>query len=119
MLLQLPSSHLPRAIRREKPLRILMIVESAGGGTGRHVLDLSAGLISRGHEVHLLYSTGRIDRLFENRLAEIPALHRQPLFMHTAPHPADVMAVRAARNYLAAHGPFDAIHGHSSKGGAI
>src|SRR5438046_4896025 len=39
--------------------------------------------------------------------------------MRTAPHPSDVGVFRAARRYLKAHGPFDAVHGHSSKGGAI
>ena len=33
-----------------------MVVESCGGGTGRHVLDLSEGLLERGCDVHLIYS---------------------------------------------------------------
>ena len=100
-------------------LRVLMVVESSGGGTGRHVLDLSEGLIDRGCEVHLVYSTGRADRAFLDRLAGLPALRREPLNMRTAVHPADALAVRAVRRYLRRFGPFDVVHGHSSKGGAL
>src|SRR5438552_8614330 len=100
-------------------MRTLQIVESSAGGTGRHVLDLAEGLIARGIEVHLLYSTRRIDSLFIDRLPRIKGLHHRPLNMRTAPHPSDLGVVRAARRYLKAHGPFDAVHGHSSKGGAV
>jgi glycosyltransferase involved in cell wall biosynthesis len=100
-------------------LRILMVVESSAGGTGRHVLDLCDGLIARGCEVHLIYSTGRIDGLFIERLSALPRLRRTALRMRTGIHPSDFGVVRAVRRYLRDHGPFDAIHGHSSKGGAI
>jgi glycosyltransferase involved in cell wall biosynthesis len=100
-------------------MKILTLVESSAGGTGRHVLDLAEGLLARGVEVHLLYSTRRIDQLFLDRLARIKGLHHTPLDMRTAPHPSDFAVVRAARRYLKSHGPFDALHGHSSKGGAI
>lgn len=110
-----PSPDAPAA----RPLRILMVVESAAGGTGRHVLDLSEGLLRRGHEVHLVHSTRRIDRMFQDRLAQLPSLHRLPLDLRTSPHPADLLAVCAVRRYLRRYGPFDLIHGHSSKGGAI
>ncbi len=101
------------------PHRILMIVESAAGGTGRHVLDLSNGLMARGHDVHLIYSTGRVDRLFLDRLAQLPQLQHLALPMRTTPHPSDLAVVVAVRRYMRQHGPFDALHGHSSKGGAI
>ncbi len=52
-------------------LRVLMVVESSAGGTGRHVLDLSASLIKRGCEVHLIYSTVRVDQMFLDRLRRI------------------------------------------------
>jgi glycosyltransferase involved in cell wall biosynthesis len=100
-------------------LRILMVVESSAGGTGRHVLDLSRGLIDRGCEVHLLYSPRRMDRAFQDRLPRVPGLRHRAVPIHTAIHPTDVTAVHAARRYLRDFGPFDAIHGHSSKGGAI
>ncbi|HSV13391.1 MAG TPA: glycosyltransferase, partial [Tepidisphaeraceae bacterium] len=120
MILNAPA---PDAARESdgarRPWRVLMIVESAAGGTGRHVLDLCEGFIARGCDAHVIYSTGRVDRMFLNRLAKIPALHQQAIRMRTAPHPSDVGVVRAVKRYMREHGPFDVIHGHSSKGGAI
>src|SRR5258706_3587682 len=92
--------------RHEQPLRILLIVECAGGGTGRHVLDLAQSLIARGCDVHMLYSTGRIDSLFQQRLARIQNLNHTIVSMRTGPHPSDFSAVRAIRRYLRENGPF-------------
>jgi glycosyltransferase involved in cell wall biosynthesis len=96
-----------------------MIVESSSGGTGRHVLDLSEGLAQRGCDVHVLYSTGRADRFFLERLQLLAKCRCLPLPMRTSIHPGDFAAVLAARQYVNEFGPFDAIHGHSSKGGAV
>lgn len=100
-------------------LRILMVVESSAGGTGRHVLDLAQGLAERGCEVHVVYSTGRLDRLFAERLSELVGVQHIALPIRTSPHPSDVKVVRTVRRYMREHGPFDVVHGHSSKGGAI
>src|SRR3954454_22193203 len=108
-----------RASAERRTPRVLMVVESSSGGTGRHVLDLCDGLIARGCEVHLIYSTGRIDALFIERLSGLPRLRRTALRMRTGIHPSDFAVARAVRRYARDHGPFDAIHGHSSKGGAI
>ncbi len=107
-----PRSAAPR-------LRVLLIIECSGAGTGRHVMDLSESLIKRECEVHVLYSRGRIDRIFERRLSEIESLHYCEVAMETAPHPSDWAALRAIKRYMKTHGPFDLIHGHSSKGGAL
>jgi glycosyltransferase involved in cell wall biosynthesis len=102
-----------------RPLRVLQIVESSSGGTGRHVIDLCGGLAGRGCDVHLLYSTGRIDRLFAERMAQLVGVRSAPVPMRTSIHPSDFFAARAVRKYVGAHGPFDVVHGHSSKGGAV
>lgn len=109
----LPTTRPPR------PFRVLLVVESAAGGTGRHVLDLADGLARRGCDVHLIHSTRRLDAMFAGRLAELPAVRAVALPMRTAPHPADLGAVLAIRRHLRTFGPFDAVHGHSSKGGAL
>jgi len=100
-------------------LRILLIVESAAGGTGRHVLDLAEGLIRRGCDVHLIYSTGRTDRVFTDRLTSISGMRHLALKLRAPPNPGDIGACMAIRRYLRDFGPFDIIHGHSSKGGAL
>lgn len=115
---QQPRAAPPRAAEPPGP-RVLMVVESSSGGTGRHVLDLCEGLLARGSEVHLVYSTGRIDRFFRDRLAALPALRHAGLPMRREIHPADTSLVKAVRRYLRENGPFDAVHGHSSKGGAV
>lgn len=103
-------------------LRILQILEATLGGTARHVLDLCSGLQADGHEVHLLYNSrkGRMDEIFGrglSKLADSGAL-LTTVDMNRAVGPSDLSALRAIRAYARAHGPFDIIHGHSSKGGA-
>src|SRR5579862_7837079 len=100
-------------------MRVLFVVESSLAGTGRHVLDLSEGLLRRGCEVHLLYATRRADRLFLDRLGALPGLRSAVVPMRTGIHPSDLPAVLAVRRYAREFGPFDVIHGHSSKGGAM
>ena len=121
-LLQVPTDLATRAARRHAHAmarpgpRVLMVVESAGG-TGRHVLDLcEKGLINRGCEAHLIYSTGRIDSMFLERLRPAPPPHGGSDALH---HRSVRLRRRADRLPVPEHGPFDAIHGHSSKGGAI
>jgi glycosyltransferase involved in cell wall biosynthesis len=101
-----------------RPLRVLLVVESSGGGTGRHVLDLAGTLAARGCDVHLLYSPTRMDGVFAARLAALDGVQRVALPMRRSVHPSDLLAVVKVRRYLREHGPFDVVHGHSSKGGA-
>ena len=107
------------ASSRDRPLRVLQVVESSAGGTGRHVLDLSAGLIDRGCDVHLVYSDARADQTFLARLERLPGLRAELIPMRSSIHPSDLLSARRVRKYIRAHGPFDVVHGHSSKGGAI
>ena len=98
-------------------LRVLLVVESSGAGTGRHVLDLAEGLSEA--PTYTLFI--RRDEWISSssttwRLKNIRSL---PLVMRTRPHPSDIGVVRAVKRYMREFGPFDVIHGHSSKGGAI
>ena len=112
---QAPSAMISQTAR----LRILLVVESSGAGTGRHVLDLADGLVARGCAVHLIYSTTRMDQRFKDRLEELKGVASLAVQMRTGPHPSDFGVIKSVRRYLKAHGSFDVIHGHSSKGGAI
>ena len=99
-------------------MRIAQIVESAGGGTGRHVIDLTGGLARRGHDVTLVYSPVRVEPQFRDGLARldvetVTAPFRRGLGVHDLSH------VRALRRILERRGPFDVVHGHSSKAGAL
>jgi glycosyltransferase involved in cell wall biosynthesis len=100
-------------------LRVLLVTEASAKGTGKHVLDLAGGLIARGCEVHLLYSTVRMDEIFKKRMGSMPRLTHVALPMHRGLHVDDLSVILAIRRYLRQFGPFDIIHGHSSKGGAV
>ena len=101
------------------PLRILLVTEASGGGVGRHVLDLAAGLEQRGHEVVLVYSPRRADPTFLRRLADWPELEREPLPMARTPHPSDLLARRRLVEIVRRRGPFDVIHAQSTKAGLV
>lgn len=101
-------------------MKILMVTEASSAGVGRHVIDLCTALADHGDEVHLIYATGRTDRAFEDGVNRLPSrVHTQVLEMRRAPHTSDVGAMRVLRRYLRDHGPFDVVHGQSSKGGAL
>ena len=89
---------------------MLLVVESSGAGTGRHVMDLAEGLLSRDCEVHLIYSPRRMDKLFADRLGRLSAMKSVPLPMRRSIHPGDFGMVRAVRRYLREFGPFDVRH---------
>lgn len=96
-------------------------MEATGGGTARHVLDLSLGLRERGLEVHLAYSPLRMDSLFAQGL---PLLRKAGVRLlsvpiHKEPHPSDLVALAKLLAYAKKEGPFAIVHGHSSKGGAL
>ena len=99
-------------------MKIAQIVESAGGGTGRHVIDLSRGLARRGHDVTVVYSPVRAEPAFLEGLAgagvaTATAPFRRAVGVHDLAH------VGALRRVLRERGPFDVVHGHSSKAGAL
>jgi glycosyltransferase involved in cell wall biosynthesis len=100
-------------------LRILLLLENAGAGSGRHVIDLARGLSVRGHDVTLLYSQSRLEDWFERELRASPAVRRATLPMRPGLGPADASTIVAVRRFIQNNGPFDVIHGHSSKAGAL
>ncbi|MCD2177250.1 glycosyltransferase [Rhizobium sp. C1] len=100
-------------------LRILQVLEPSGGGSGRHFIDLCAGLAARGHRVTAVYSPLRAEPRF---VAELQALRLEAVHsvaMRRAPHPTDLSALFAIRRIVRKGGPFDIIHGHSSKAGYL
>lgn len=102
-----------------KKLNILLILENAGAGSGRHVVDLCQGLVDRGHKVHLLYSPFRLEEWFEKSVVCIEGLSVSQVPLVRGISYKDLKALREVRKYIGRFGPFDIVHGHSSKGGAI
>jgi glycosyltransferase involved in cell wall biosynthesis len=103
-------------------LKIVKLVEASAAGVGRHVADLTKGLLDRGHEVHLVYSDARSDAVFHEdleRLAALPGFRRLRILMRRHPHARDLVAIQSLRRYLRTEGPFDLLHSHSTKAGLI
>jgi glycosyltransferase involved in cell wall biosynthesis len=99
--------------------KICYVVESASAGVGRHLGDLIEGLSQRElAEIHVLWSPTRADERFIARL-ERSGVQQKSIPMRRAVGPADLTSLSAIRAYLKTQGPFDLVHGHSSKGGAL
>lgn len=101
------------------PLRIALILETSGGGSGRHVLDLARELVQRGQDVTVIWAPDRAQDDFVAALEAEDAITALPLSMHRAVGPKDMRSLQALRSLLARQAPFDILHGHSSKAGAL
>ena len=101
------------------PWKILLVLEASGGGVGRHVIDLARELDRQGLRVHLIYSGLRMESGFRRDLGTLGRVNTCQIDMRRAPHPNDLVATLKIRKYIASCGPFDVIHGHSSKGGGV
>ncbi|HXJ03146.1 MAG TPA: glycosyltransferase, partial [Micropepsaceae bacterium] len=107
----------PRSGSRQatRPLKICFITETLHAGVGQHVVDASLELSRRGHQVHLIYSPTRCEQRFLASLTD--RVHCVPLQMPHDIRLGDVSTFASIRKYVRAKGPFDIVHGHSSKGG--
>ncbi len=103
-------------------MKILLLLEAALGGTGRHILDLAEGLLGRNHEVHLVYSPLRADKTFGaglERLRQRAGFHCQPIAMTRAVTASDLRSYLELARYVKRHGGFDVLHAHSTKAGFL
>jgi glycosyltransferase involved in cell wall biosynthesis len=82
-------------------------------------MDLCEGMSALGCEVHLAYAEARMDNNFRTRLGRLRDVRKVVIPMRSSIHPSDLSAARAVRRYIREAGPFDVVHGHSSKGGAV
>lgn len=102
-----------------KRLSLLQVLEPSGGGSGRHFLDLCRAMQRRGHSVTAVYSPVRAEDAFVAELEGMGLDNVLPVTMHRSPGPSDLPAWWRLRQIAAKEGPFDIIHGHSSKAGAL
>ena len=105
--------------RPEAPIRILHVVEATSTGVARHVLDLSEGALRAGHTPAVIYSPSREDNLFRAGRARLKDVRFHAVPMRRVPGPWDIPATLQVRRLVARTGPYDVIHGHSSKGGML
>ncbi|MCL2468770.1 MAG: glycosyltransferase [Alphaproteobacteria bacterium] len=100
-------------------MKICHIVEAAGAGTGQIVLDLARAQSQDGHQVYVIYGTSRAEALFVQELNAIPHLTVFALPMRRQVGLHDVMDGFSLWKLVRKLGPFDIIHAHSSKAGAL
>lgn len=103
-------------------MKVAQVIESTLGGTGRHVIDVIDGLYHRGvDQIHLVHSLNRADATYLNRLKHSrPGLTTHEVRMYREISPlADTAAAWQIATYLKHKGPFDVVHLHSSKAGAV
>ena len=101
--------------------RVVLVCEAAGGGVGKHVLDVAERLPSHGFEVLVVHCTRRAEPEFAERLSAHAAHGYQVAHVDVdrAPGPRDVVGVMQLRRAIRAFGGADVLHGHSAKGGAL
>jgi glycosyltransferase involved in cell wall biosynthesis len=104
-----------------KRLSILEVVEACGAGSGRHVRTLCEDLAAQGHQVTIAYSPYRADEAFEGFISGWQdRIHFVPIKVGREVSPvSDLRGVADLLLMMRREGPFDVIHGHSSKAGAI
>lgn len=100
-------------------LKCALVVETSGGGSGRHVLDLAHGLGAKGHGVTVFWSPVRAQDAFARAVQNSPHVNAVAVPMHRAVGPHDWASRRALKGAIETHGPFNILHGHSSKAGAL
>ena len=100
-------------------MHVLLVLEACSGGAGRHVIDLASGLLSRGHDVALIYSPLRAEAWFVREIGAIQRLNIRELQMGRSVSFGDIAMSRTLQRLIDEMGPFDVMHGHSSKAGAL
>lgn len=101
-------------------MRICHVIESSSGGSSQVVVNLMRDQLAAGHDVTLIYSPLRAEPPFTDSIAALePDLRVRALAMKRAVGLHDVGAAFRLWRALSELGPFDVIHGHSSKGGAL
>lgn len=101
------------------PLGVDLMIESTGGGSVRHVMDLFEALRARGRDARLIVSTRRSEPAFLNWLAGIDPARVLRLDLRRGPHPSDLAALRRLRRYLGGAGRGRLLHAHSTKAGFL
>lgn len=104
----------------ESRLKILLVLESAGAGVGRHVIDLISGLLIKGHAVDVIYSPARAEASFLEELRALDGeLSARELPMQRSVGLSDLADVFNLRREIRSGGFYDVVHAHSSKAGAL
>jgi glycosyltransferase involved in cell wall biosynthesis len=102
-------------------MKVLQVVEACEAGVGRHVRGLCEDLTAQGHQVTVAYAPYRIDAAFRKFIvARRNEIDFVPLKLRREISPkSDLESILQLMRLMWHKGPFDVVHGHSSKGGAV
>lgn len=100
-------------------MRICHVIESAGGGSGQVVIDLVGYGLSHGDDVTVVYAPERAAPDFIATLEAMPAVKLRQTPMRRAVGLHDLLHAWKLWRLLRRIGPFDVVHSHSSKAGAL
>lgn len=103
------------AVANARSVEINLVLETGGGGSGRHVLDLYQQLCGLGWNTHLILSNRRSDRIFAEEIAHLPPDDITFLNVRRSPHPSDVVAISQIRRLLSRSTRRQVLHAHSTK----
>lgn len=100
-------------------MKVVLALEPSGGGSGRHVIDLATGLIARGVDTTVVWSPDRSEEAFVDALKSIAGIKEHALSMKRAVGLHDWTSLKDLEKFIKKTGPYDILHGHSSKAGAL
>jgi glycosyltransferase involved in cell wall biosynthesis len=102
-------------------MKILEVVEACEAGVGRHVRGLCQGLVAQNHQLTVAYAPHRTDEPFREFIADYrDRIRFVQLEIERGISPtSDLHAILLLLRLIKDEGPFDVVHGHSSKGGAL
>jgi len=100
-------------------LKIALILETSGGGSGRHVTDLAKTLCEYGHQVTIFWSPMRAEDSFCDALNALKHAKNVPVRLRRSVGVHDVTGLIQLKAAIQREGPFDVLHAHSSKAGAL
>lgn len=105
----------------KRGINVLQVAGICDGGTGRHVRSLCQGLVAQGHRVTIASAPHRFDRALKEFVAERHNdISHIPLSVQREISPmSDLPVIYQLLSLIKREGPFDVVHGHSAKGGAI
>jgi glycosyltransferase involved in cell wall biosynthesis len=100
-------------------MRICHVIESAGGGSSQVVLDLAEYGARHGDDVTVIYAPDRASSHFVKTLEALRGIKRYTTPMRRAVGVHDLLGAWKLWRLLHRIGPFDVVHSHSSKAGAL
>lgn len=100
-------------------MKICHVLEAAGGGVGQVVIDLATAKAFQQDEITVIYSEKRVEKKFLDEISALGSVRKIicPMWRQIGLH--DIYSLLKLWVVIKQNGPFDIIHAHSSKAGAL